>query len=410
MRLIHTSDWHLGQFFFTKTRAAEHQAFLHWLIAQVEQQQVDALIVAGDLFDSGSPPSYARELYNRFVVELQHTGCQLVVLGGNHDSVATLNESRELLSCLNTTVVASAQADLERQIVVLHQRDGQPGAVLCAIPFLRPRDLLTSQAGESGAQKQLALQDAITRHYQALYQAACDRRTELGMTLPIVATGHLTTVGVTTSDSVRDIYIGTLDAFPAQHFPAADYIALGHIHRAQTVAKSEHIRYSGSPIPLSFDELGTGKSVYLVDFADGQLQQVTPLAIPCFQPMQLIKGDLQQIEQQLQPFADYQGVLPVWLDIEVATQDYLSDIQRRIQQMTEALPVEVLLLRRSKEQRRLAIAQQDKETLNELSVDEVFERRLALEPEMDEARQQRIRLLFQQAVANLAQPDEEPSA
>ncbi|RLM07702.1 exonuclease subunit SbcD [Gibbsiella quercinecans] len=410
MRLIHTSDWHLGQFFFTKTRAAEHQAFLHWLIAQVEQQQVDALIVAGDLFDSGSPPSYARELYNRFVVELQHTGCQLVVLGGNHDSVATLNESRELLSCLNTTVVASAQADLERQIVVLHQRDGQPGAVLCAIPFLRPRDLLTSQAGESGAQKQLALQDAITRHYQALYQAACDRRTELGITLPIVATGHLTTVGVTTSDSVRDIYIGTLDAFPAQHFPAADYIALGHIHRAQTVAKSEHIRYSGSPIPLSFDELGTGKSVYLVDFADGQLQQVTPLAIPCFQPMQLIKGDLQQIEQQLQPFADYQGELPVWLDIEVATQDYLSDIQRRIQQMTEALPVEVLLLRRSKEQRRLAIAQQDKETLNELSVDDVFERRLALEPEMDELRQQRIRLLFQQTVANLAQPDEEPSA
>lgn len=410
MRLIHTSDWHLGQFFFTKTRAAEHQAFLHWLIAQVEQQQVDALIVAGDLFDSGSPPSYARELYNRFVVELQHTGCQLVVLGGNHDSVATLNESRELLSCLNTTVVASAQADLGRQIVILHQRDGQPGAVLCAIPFLRPRDLLTSQAGESGAQKQLALQDAITRHYQALYQAACDRRTELGITLPIVATGHLTTVGVTTSDSVRDIYIGTLDAFPAQHFPAADYIALGHIHRAQTVAKSEHIRYSGSPIPLSFDELGTGKSVYLVDFADGQLQQVTPLAIPCFQPMQLIKGDLQQIEQQLQPFADYQGELPVWLDIEVATQDYLSDIQRRIQQMTEALPVEVLLLRRSKEQRRLAIAQQDKETLNELSVDDVFERRLALEPEIDEARQQRIRLLFQQAVANLAQPDEEPSA
>lgn len=410
MRLIHTSDWHLGQFFFTKTRAAEHQAFLHWLIAQVEQQQVDALIVAGDLFDSGSPPSYARELYNRFVVELQRTGCQLVVLGGNHDSVATLNESRELLSCLNTTVVASAQADLGRQIVILHQRDGQPGAVLCAIPFLRPRDLLTSQAGESGAQKQLALQDAITRHYQALYQAACDRRTELGITLPIVATGHLTTVGVTTSDSVRDIYIGTLDAFPAQHFPAADYIALGHIHRAQTVAKSEHIRYSGSPIPLSFDELGTGKSVYLVDFADGQLQQVTPLAIPCFQPMQLIKGDLQQIEQQLQPFADYQGELPVWLDIEVATQDYLSDIQRRIQQMTEALPVEVLLLRRSKEQRRLAIAQQDKETLNELSVDDVFERRLALEPEMDELRQQRIRLLFQQAVANLAQPDEEPSA
>ncbi|MFZ1873831.1 MAG: exonuclease subunit SbcD [Chania sp.] len=409
MRLIHTSDWHLGQYFFTKSRAAEHQAFLRWLIEQVEQQQVDALIVAGDLFDTGSPPSYARELYNRFVVELQHTGCQLVILGGNHDSVATLNESRELLSCLNTTVIANAQTAIESQILVLKQRDGQPGAVLCAIPFLRPRDLLTSRAGESGTQKQQALQEAIAEHYHNLYQAACARRDALGLKLPIVATGHLTTVGVTTSDSVRDIYIGTLDAFPAQAFPPADYIALGHIHRAQNVAKSEHIRYSGSPIPLSFDELGKAKSVLMVDFADGALQQVTALEVPTFQPMQLIKGDLQQIEQQLRQFADYQGELPVWLDIEVATQDYLSDIQRRIQQLADDLPVEVLLLRRSKEQRRLVIAQQDKETLNELSVGDVFERRLALESDMAEPRQQRMRQMFQQVVESLHQ-DEEPSA
>ena len=359
---------------------------------------MDALIVAGDLFDTGSPPSYARELYNRFVVELQRTGCQLVVLGGNHDSVATLNESRELLSCLNTTVIASAQGAAEQQIVVLNQRDGQPGAVLCAIPFLRPRDLLTSRAGESGAQKQQALQEAIAEHYQTLYQAACERRDQLGLPLPIVATGHLTTVGVTTSDSVRDIYIGTLDAFPAQAFPPADYIALGHIHRAQNVAKSEHIRYSGSPIPLSFDELGKAKSVFLVDFADGALQQVDALTIPQFQPMQLIKGDLAEIERQLQQFADYAGELPVWLDIEVATQDYLSDIQRRIQLMADELPVEVVLLRRSKEQRRQAIAQQDKETLNELSVNEVFERRLAQEADMPEARQRRMHQLFRQVV------------
>lgn len=407
MRLIHTSDWHLGQYFFTKSRAAEHQAFLRWLIEQVEQQQVDALIVAGDLFDTGSPPSYARELYNRFVVELQRTGCQLVILGGNHDSVATLNESRELLSCLNTTVIANAQTAVEQQILVLKQRNGQPGAVLCAAPFLRPRDLLTSRAGESGTQKQQALQEAIAEHYHHLYQAACARRDALGLPLPIVATGHLTTVGVTTSDSVRDIYIGTLDAFPAQAFPPADYIALGHIHRAQNVAKSEHIRYSGSPIPLSFDELGKSKSVFMVDFADGALQQVSALEVPTFQPMQLLKGDVQQIEQQLRQFADYQGELPVWLDIEVATQDYLSDVQRRIQQLADELPVEVLLLRRSKEQRRLAIAQQDKETLNELSVGDVFERRLALESEMPEPRQHRMRQMFQQVVETLYQ---EPSA
>ncbi|MDA5535969.1 exonuclease subunit SbcD [Yersinia mollaretii] len=402
MRIIHTSDWHLGQHFFTKSRAAEHQAFMHWLIKQIEENQVDALIVAGDIFDTGSPPSYARELYNRFVVELQPTGCQLVVLGGNHDSVSTLNESRGLLSYLNTTVISCASSNLEQQIITLKNRQQQPAALLCAIPFLRPRDLVISQAGESGGQKQLALQAAIAGHYQALYQRAVELRSELGLPLPIIATGHLTTVGVTTSDSVRDIYIGTLDAFPAQAFPPADYIALGHIHRAQQVAKTEHIRYSGSPIALSFDELSKEKSVYLVEFAQQTLASVTPLLIPQFQPMQLIKGDLQQIEQQLAKFADHQG-LPIWLDIEVATQDYLTDIQRRIQALTAELPVEVVLLRRSKEQRNNSIERQEKETLNELSVSDVFERRLALEPDLAEPRQQRMRQMFNQVVEEITQ-------
>ena len=398
MRLIHTSDWHLGQYFFTKSRAAEHQAFLRWLTEQVENHQVDAVIVAGDIFDTGSPPSYARELYNRFVVELQRTGCQLIVLAGNHDSVATLNESRELLSCLNTRVIATVGEDLSEQVLVLNQRNGTPGAVLCAIPFLRPRDLIASQAGQSGSDKQLALQEAIAAHYDALWHAAQAKRDQLGLPLPIIATGHLTTVGVSTSDSVRDIYIGTLDAFPAQAFPPVDYVALGHIHRAQCVAKTEHIRYSGSPIPLSFDELSKAKSVYLLDFDGATLNAIDTLEIPVFQPMQIIKGSLAEIERQLAHFTGGDVTKPVWLDIEVATQDYLSDIQRRIQALTAELPVEVVLLRRSKEQRIHSIDQQEKETLSELSVSDVFERRLSLEADTDEPRQTRMRTLFAQVV------------
>ncbi|MDU3048514.1 MAG: exonuclease subunit SbcD [Escherichia coli] len=102
MRILHTSDWHLGQNFYSKSREAEHQAFLDWLLETAQTHQVDAIIVAGDVFDTGSPPSYARTLYNRFVVNLQQTGCHLVVLAGNHDSVATLNESRDIMAFLNT--------------------------------------------------------------------------------------------------------------------------------------------------------------------------------------------------------------------------------------------------------------------------------------------------------------------
>ncbi|MBP2170108.1 exonuclease SbcD [Erwinia toletana] len=392
MRIIHTADWHLGQFFYTKSREPEHRAFLDWLIQTVEEQQIDAVIVAGDIFDTGSPPSYARELYNHFIVQLQQTGCQLVLLGGNHDSVATLNESRDLLACLNTRVIAAASECIADQVLLLNDRQGHPGALLCAIPFLRPRDILRSQAGQSGREKQQSLLEAISEHYQRCYQHALQQREALALPLPIIATGHLTTMGVTKSDAVRDIYIGTLEAFPAQAFPPADYIALGHIHRAQRIADSDHIRYSGSPIPLSFDETGKAKSVFLVEFDGQQRQRVEALEIPQFQPMCMIKGSLAEIEQQLKQFTDASS--NVWLDIEIVTADYLSDIQRRIQELTADLPVEVVLLRRSREQRDKVIARQNNETLSELSVEEVFSRRLAQEQSSDAARLQRVEQLF----------------
>lgn len=403
MRIIHTSDWHLGQNFYTKSRGPEHQAFLDWLLSTAVEQSVDAIIVAGDIFDTGSPPSYARELYNRFVVQLQATGCQLVVLAGNHDSVATLNESRELLACLNTTVIASARHDSSEQTLILKKKDGTPGAILCPIPFLRPRDIQSSQAGMSGHEKQRTLMEAITEHYQQCHSAAVIARGD--QKLPIIATGHLTTVGVTKTDAVRDIYIGTLDAFPAQNFPPADYIALGHIHRAQLIGGTEHIRYSGSPIPLSFDETGKAKSVYLVEFADGALHEVTALPVPVCQPLAVIKGSLTEIERQLEQWRNAPAEPKVWLDIEIATDEYLHDSQRHIQQLTDHLPVEVVLLRRSREQRERVIANQHKETLSELTVEEVFERRLAQE-ETSEERGQRLRTLFAQTVSNLHDAEE----
>jgi len=402
MRILHTSDWHLGQNFYTKSRAPEHQAFLTWLRQTAADQQVDAIIVAGDIFDTGSPPSYARELYNRFVVELQQTGCELIVLAGNHDSVATLNESRELLACLNTRVIASAQLQPEGQAIILNKRNGEPGAVLCPIPFLRPRDITKSRAGESGSEKQLQLLDAITLHYQACFDAACQLRGE--QALPIIATGHLTALGVTKTDAVRDIYIGTLDAFPASHFPEAHYIALGHIHRAQTVAQSEHIRYCGSPIPLSFDETGSPKVVNLVEFSGASLTKVTPLAVPVTQPLAMIKGTLAQIEQQLQQWRDAPAEPKTWLDIEIVSDDFLHDMQRQIVALTEALPVEVILLRRSREQRDLAIARLETETLSELSVAEVFERRLQSEA-LEESEAARLRTLFAQTLETMQQEE-----
>jgi exonuclease SbcD len=387
-RILHTSDWHLGQNFYGKSRANEHQKFLNWLLEQVSEHAIDAVIVAGDIFDTGTPPSYAREMYFDFIVNMHKKKCQLIILAGNHDSVAMLGESKQLLSHLSCQVITSASDILDKQIITLNNKKGQAGAVLCAIPFIRPRDIMTSSAGQSVKEKQQSLQQAISEHYQNLYQQAQDlAQLSHDVKLPIIATGHLTTVGVTSSESVRDIYIGTLEAFPANAFPNADYIALGHIHRNQRVAKSEHIRYSGSPIALSFDEATQTKKVLIAEFEQGKLSQVIEQDIPCFQPLLMVKSKLEHLTKDINELVDtlnnseklLEKDQKIWLDIEINSAEYLQDLTPRIEALVKELPVEVLLVRRSKKSRQSMPESQKKITLNELSLSEVFATRLLQE-------------------------------
>ena len=389
MRLLHTSDWHLGQHFMGKSRQAEHQALIAWLLEQVEAQAVDAVLIAGDIFDSGTPPSYARELYSQLVVRLHEAGVALLLLGGNHDSVATLGESRDLLARLGATVIAAASDDLAAQVVVLPQRNGEPGCIVCAIPFIRPRDVLQSQAGQSAEDKQVALQTAIQAHYLSVYQAARTRQTELeielGRKLPLIATGHLTTVGASSSESVREIYVGALEAFPTTAFPPADYIALGHIHRPQKVGGLEHIRYCGSPIPLSFDEAKIPKEILLVDLNAEGLQALSALPVPRFQGLASISGSLATLAGPIGAAAA-EGTFerPTWLEVTVAEDDYLADLPARIEALTTGWPVEVLRIRRQRGNASVQLVNEALETLDELSPHEVFTRRLQQEELSDE--------------------------
>lgn len=396
MKILHTSDWHLGQSFFTKSRQQEHAAFINWLLALVDEQDIDAIVIAGDIFDTGTPPSYARELYLQFVGALQNKQCTLVVLGGNHDSVSVLNESKSLLGYLNCHVIASTYGDSDEQVLSLNDRHGKVGAILCAVPFIRARDVLKSQAGESAIDKRQNLADAIKQHYATLYQKAERRRSALNVDVPIVATGHLTALGVSQSESVRDIYIGTLEGFAADGFPPADYIALGHIHRPQKVAGRESIRYSGSPIPLSFDELNTQKQVLIAEFQQGKLDSVTATPIPRFQAMEVIRGDLTTIEQGINSSELLQQAneaAPVWLCIEVETQDYLTDLQQRIQALIEGKHGEILQLKRRRQRSENSLSGEEKVNLSELSVNDVFAARLAMEQfDDDEGKQRKARI------------------
>jgi exonuclease SbcD len=398
MRIIHTSDWHLGQHFMGKSREGEHRAFLGWLLTLIVSSRADCLVVAGDIFDTGTPPSYARTLYNDFIVSLQKTGCTMtVILGGNHDSAATLNEAKELLACLNTRVVGNITTTFTDHVLVLNDRRGNPGAILCSVPYIRPRDLVASLAGQSGQDKKQALIEAISGFYNGVFDAASALKNEImaNKPLPIIATGHLTIVGGKTSESVRDIYIGSLDAFPAAKFPPADYIALGHLHRGQRIKGADHIRYSGSPIPLSFDEAKQPKQVLLVDFEQGGLKAIEEVEIPCFRTLVCIKGDLAAIEENINKLPDPAGGRTLWLEVEVAMDDYLTDLSNRIQLMIEDKPIELLRIRRKRKGVESILPAASKEKLEELKPHEVFLRRLVAE-EMDDSQKDQLMGLFKE--------------
>jgi exonuclease SbcD len=265
MKLLHTADWHLGARLVERDRLSEHERFLDWLIETLRSEKIDALLVSGDVFDAANPPQDAVALYFDFLKRLADLKTvQAVITGGNHDSASHLNAPRELLKRFDVHVFGHAG---ETNVVDLG------GAVVAAVPFLRERDLRQAAAGETITAVHEQVRAAIRSHYAAQLAACRD----VAQGRPVIAMGHLTVLGATTSDSERDIHIGNLGAVGADLFSGFDYTALGHLHRPQKVAGLETIRYSGSPIPLSFSEAADAKSVVIIDT---QNHSPAPILLP----------------------------------------------------------------------------------------------------------------------------------
>lgn len=256
MRILHTADWHLGARLIERDRLPEHAAFLDWLIETLRGEKIDALLLSGDVFDAANPPQDAVALYFDFLKRLADLKTvKAVITGGNHDSASHLNAPRELLRRFEVHVFGHAGEN----VVDLGN------AVVAAVPFLRERDLREAAAGETMAAVHEQVRNAIRDHYAAQLTACRD----IAKGRPVIAMGHLTVLGATTSDSERDIHIGNLGAVGADIFTGFDYTALGHLHRPQKVGGQENVRYSGSPIPLSFSEAADAKSVVIIDTEPG---------------------------------------------------------------------------------------------------------------------------------------------
>ena len=296
MRLLHTSDWHLGQTLHNFERSYEHQCFLDWLLDTIVAEQADALLIAGDIFDNANPSSASQKQLYRFLQQARERAprLNLVVIAGNHDSPGRLEAPGPLLEAHGTRVVghilrdANGAIDLERLVLPLTGSSGAVEAWCIAVPFLRPGDVPRVAAApgaeaKAGAEADQQLADPYLAGIALLYSQALAlalARRQPGQAL--LAMGHCHMVGGEMSnDSERRIVIGGTEMLPAGIFdPAIAYAALGHLHLAQAVGQQQHIRYCGSPIPLSFAEVGYRHQVLRIDLDGEAVREIVALPVP----------------------------------------------------------------------------------------------------------------------------------
>ncbi|MCP3928567.1 MAG: exonuclease subunit SbcD [Bacteroidetes bacterium] len=373
MKILHTSDWHLGQKFLYYDREEEHQKALDWLLQAIHDYAVDCLIVAGDIFDIGNPPNYARRLYYRFLTQLQRTSCRhIIIVGGNHDSPSMLNAPSELLEFLDIHVIGCATGNIEDEILEIRGPDRRLEGVIAAVPFLRDRDIRFSAAGESGSERIEKIKEGIYKHYLDVATFLSKYETE---NIPVLATGHLYAKGALSSEKQDNIYVGNMENIEASQFPNIfDYVALGHLHRAQKVGGKEYIRYSGSIIPLSFSEIKDEKSVNIISFEGGKLKEIESAEIPIFRKLVAIKGSFETVMLKLRALHENDKAvsqLPAWVEIIVQTDKIIPALDQKINEFTKDKPLEVLKIRIEREGQEM-LNEEDVKELDDLNEEEVF--------------------------------------
>lgn len=411
LRILHTSDWHLGKLLHTQSRYDEFGKFLDWLIEVLVVNQVDILIVAGDIFDTMTPSNRAEQLYHQFLAKAyRHDIKHIIIVAGNHDSPTNLQKTKEVLGILNTQVVGHIGDDAKKEVLTLSNQNGVPTAIVMAVPYLRDRDIRTSGMAHDITTKTQELLQGIATHYQTLADIAKQKQQAIFDThqvqIPIIATGHLFAAGASVSskdDGMRDLQVGTLGQISAEIFdPCIDYVALGHIHAPQKVAGKEHIRYCGSPIAMGFGEITKDKQVLLVDFEPDVPPVIHQIVVPIFHSLASIRGDLKGILAQIDNLKKRNE--PIWLEIEYAGDELVGDLRTQIMSQLEGSQLLALSIQ-NKSIAKIGIQKSQSVTnLQTLSEIDVFDKRLANEDISDEQKSA-LRQAYKQLLQQMHETD-----
>lgn len=420
LRILHTADWHIGRTLYAKKRYEEHEAFLGWLVETIRGRGVEVLIVAGDVFDTSTPGSRAQELYYDFLHAASALCRHIVIIGGNHDSPSFLEAPRKPLEVLGVHVAGKCADDPADDVLVLENDRRVPELIVCAVPYLRDRDIRRAEPGESIEEKERKLIEGIRRRYAGAAEAAREQRDAIeaeagdaleaeaggapGSYIPIVAAGHLFTAGGRTveGDGVRELYVGSLAHAPLSIFPdCLDYAALGHLHVPQKVGGRENVRYSGSPLPMGFGESKQRKSVCIVDFPGGT-PVVDVIDVPVFQELEAVSGDWNAISGRI--FELSAANSRAWLEVSYEGDEMVSDLRGRLEESMAGTRMELLRVRDNRVIRRVLRRMDNQEALEDMDEGDVFERCLDAHG-VSEGERSELRHTYGEAVASLRDED-----
>jgi exonuclease SbcD len=438
LKILHTSDWHLGRSLYGRKRYGEFSAFLDWLGDTIEEEGIDILLVAGDVFDTSTPGNRAQELYYRFLCRVSESCCRhIVIIAGNHDSPSFLNAPKELLRTLNVHVVGAMTENPVDEVMVLKKNPraapmdaDEEAALVCAVPYLRDKDIRRVEPGETIDDKNRKLVEGIKAHYDKVASIAENNRSNLLQAaksadkhIPIIAMGHLFTAGGKTADGdgVRELYVGSLAHVGEDVFPASiDYCALGHLHVPQVVGGREHIRYCGSPIPMGYGEANQEKSVVIIEFnpqtalrkTEGEAEEpvgdnrgkprIYTKRVPCFQQLVRIAGSLDDIHAKLEKLKKEDS--RAWLEIEYTGRDIIGNLRDVLDEALAGSAMEILRIRNKRLIDRVINTIAEDETLDDLNVNDVFERCLEAFEVPDEDRDE-LTAAYHEIVKGLLEDD-----
>ena len=307
MRFLHTADWHIGQLFHEYDRTFEHQQFLDWLVETLHKEQIDVLLISGDVFDLANPSAAAIRLFYTFLnrATAECPQLQVIVTAGNHDSAARLEAPKPLLASSNIHIIGlvprteAGLINYEALTIPIYGADKSVFGWCLAVPFLRMGDYPDMPAGKNGSYV-----DGICVLYEQAFQYA-DSKREANQ--PVIALGHLHALNaeVTDLDKSERLIMGGVEYIPGTAFHKdLSYVALGHIHKAQKIGGNTEIRYSGSPIPMSFGERGYQHQVMVFDLeADGKAVNIERLEVPITIPLLSIPDKHASIDEVLRALA-----------------------------------------------------------------------------------------------------------